>query len=257
MARGNLVVSKKDNMFKAVVRRLRNECSIGPAEIQKSRLSLSRVQDRDSIHSFIEERKWKTVLKMLRTGKFDCRVETVDTDEDEDEDEDEDKSGATAYNEERPKLSRRHSCLVSDGFLSSTHILLKACQRGAPVEVINMILISDPDMVKEVTNTGKTPLHVACDCNASLKVIECLCDDLLMESPASLIVKDYQGHTALDYSLKREAPREIVSTLSDACLLERTLMAHDDIREMLHQEEKGSKLLKLKLERVKISVVNC
>jgi hypothetical protein len=215
MARRNLLISKKENILKAAVRRLSNECSIGPRQIQSRRLSLSRVQDRDSIHAFIEERDWKAAFKMLRQGNPHCPIAEWEDADDEDE--------------ERRKISRRRSCEVSDGF--HTNILLKACQRGAPVELINTIIILYPEMIKEVSGTGKTPLHAACDCNAPLKVIECLCDELLMESPALIIAEDSMGQTALDCAVKRNAPIEVISTVTAACILAKNSMARDYVRD--------------------------
>jgi hypothetical protein len=96
-------------------------------------------------------------------------------------------------------------------------VLNKACQTGAPMELINRIMMMYPLMIKSLTLSGKTTLHAACECGASTAVVASLCDEMLRVAPSLLLAEDNLGTTALQCCLfKKNADPDTISVLREA-----------------------------------------
>jgi hypothetical protein len=100
---------------------------------------------------------------------------------------------------------------------SSLNVLNKACQNGAPIHLVNRIMMMYPLMIKSVSPSGKTTLHTACEYGASAAVVESLCDEVLRVAPSLLLAEDMLGMTAFQYCLfKKNADPDTISALREA-----------------------------------------
>jgi hypothetical protein len=181
-----------------------------------------------NIRSKQKSKKEKNVIKISRTKKKSISLEDCIDERDWDgalrwllweENIRDDLSFAWSLDSRTWRDDYTH-CNIGSG--SSLNMLAKACQSGAPIELINRIMMMYPLMIKSVTPSGKTILHAACEGGASTKVMESLCDEVLRVAPFLLLAEDNLGMTAMQYCLfNKDADPDTISALREAfCELE-------------------------------------
>ena len=77
-----------------------------------------------------------------------------------------------------------------------------ACQLNYPLEVIQLMVLACPSAAECLDSNGETPLHVACNQRLPLPVIQLLIE----ECPSCIKIISAQGSTALHSSCKFNAP---------------------------------------------------
>ena len=96
---------------------------------------------------------------------------------------------------------------------SENSILSISCSLGAPVELVDRIMMMYPLMIGSIGTEGKTPLHVACLIRAGADVIESLCNEIIRVCPENLLLCDEYGLTAFDYAVETNLPKNVLDLL--------------------------------------------
>ena len=107
--------------------------------------------------------------------------------------------------------SWRNDCSSEEG--SEDNILSLSCNMGAPIEIVNRIMMMYPLMIRSIGPNGMTPLHVACLKGSEDAVIESLCDEIIRVCPSNLLLCDASGRTAYDYAVESNLPTKIMDFL--------------------------------------------
>jgi len=92
---------------------------------------------------------------------------------------------------------------------SGTTALHLACQCGASIDVVSLLISTWPEAVKEKKRNGQIPLQVACEFGASLDVVRAL----LITWPDAAKEKPFSGFTPLHFACYGRASLDVIQAL--------------------------------------------